>query len=232
MRGRSGWAKSSTGHAPLPIIFTRIACPLQFNKWIQFEPGNLSYHRVEAAGRNANVPSLIAPWTVSSVVTCTDCHDNDTGPNAPVPGTVPAGPHGSHRRKRGCVRALLQVPRPHADLPRRAASEVGEQRAMLLGMAIDAGRHVRHKTRAEWGIGKVEGTNGESVFVRFGDQLKTIKISFAEEFLQIVTADELVASKPAERAGPAVGRTALCPECGKALTRNANGEWRACPHCV
>ena len=62
--------------------------------------------------------------------------------------------------------------------------------------------------------------------------LKTIKISFAEEFLQIVTADELVASKPAERAGPAVGRTALCPECGKALTRNANGEWRACPHCV
>ena len=103
---------------------------------------------------------------------------------------------------------------------------------MLLGMVIDAGRHVRHKTRAEWGIGKVEGTNGESVFVRFGDQLKTIKISFAEEFLQIVTADELVASKPAERAGPAVGRTALCPECGKALTRNANGEWRACPHCV
>lgn len=68
---------------------------LQFNKRIQFEPANLSYHPVEAVGRNATVPSLIAPWSVSSIVTCTDCHDNDTGPNAPVPGTGPAGPHGS-----------------------------------------------------------------------------------------------------------------------------------------
>ena len=115
MRGRSGWAKSSTGHAPLPIIFTRIACPLQFNKRIQFEPGNLSCHRVEAAGRNANVPSLIAPWTVSSVVTCTDCHDNDTGPNAPVPGTVPAGPHGSHYQQ-------LLVARYDRDTDRTAES--------------------------------------------------------------------------------------------------------------
>ena len=26
---------------------------------------------------------------------CTDCHDSDTGPKAPTPGTGPAGPHGS-----------------------------------------------------------------------------------------------------------------------------------------
>ena len=56
----------------------------QFNKRLQFEPSNLSYHPIEAAGRNATVPSLIAPWTVNSIVTCTDCHDNDTGPNAPT----------------------------------------------------------------------------------------------------------------------------------------------------
>jgi len=98
-------------------------------------------------------------------------------------------------------------------------------------MAFDAGRHVRHRSRPEWGIGKVEGTNGESVFVRFGDQLKTIKISFAEEFLETVTAAELEASKPKERAGPAVGRIAQCPECGKALVRGSNGEWRSCPAC-
>ena len=98
-------------------------------------------------------------------------------------------------------------------------------------MAIDAGQHVRHRSRPEWGVGKVEGTNGESVFVRFGDQLKTIKISFAEQFLQPVTAEELAAAKPAARAGPAVGHIAQCPECGKALTRNADGEWRTCPNC-
>ena len=78
----------------------------------------------------------------------------------------------------------------------------------------------------------MEGTNGESVFVRFGDQLKTIKISFAEEFLETVTAAELEASKPKERAGPVVGRIAQCPECGKALVRGSDGEWRQCPNCA
>lgn len=99
-------------------------------------------------------------------------------------------------------------------------------------MAVDAGQYVRHRSRPEWGIGKVEGNNGESVFVRFGDQLKTIKISFAEQFLEPVTAAELEASKPKPRAGPAVGRTQQCPECGKALTRGADGKWRPCPHCA
>lgn len=27
---------------------------------------------------------------------CTDCHDSDTGPKAPTPGTGPSGPHGSN----------------------------------------------------------------------------------------------------------------------------------------
>jgi hypothetical protein len=98
-------------------------------------------------------------------------------------------------------------------------------------MAMAAGTHVRHRSRPEWGIGKVEGTNGESVFVRFGHQLKTIKISFAEEFLEAVSVAELEASKPKQRAGPAVGRIAQCPECGKALVRGSDGAWRPCPNC-
>jgi predicted CXXCH cytochrome family protein len=68
----------------------------QFNKRLQFDPANPSYHPVEAPGRNLSVPSLVAPWTTSSVVYCTDCHDNDTGPKAPTPGGGPAGPHGSN----------------------------------------------------------------------------------------------------------------------------------------
>ena len=99
-------------------------------------------------------------------------------------------------------------------------------------MALAAGNSVRHRSRPEWGIGKVEGGNGESVFVRFGDQLKTIKVSFAEEFLTPVSAEELEAAKPKERAGPAVGRIAQCPECGKDLMRGADGAWRSCPNCA
>jgi hypothetical protein len=53
---------------------------------------------VEAPGRNKLVPSLIAPWTTISVMYCSDCHDNDTGPKAPTPGTGPAGLHGSNQK--------------------------------------------------------------------------------------------------------------------------------------
>jgi predicted CXXCH cytochrome family protein len=56
------------------------------NKRIQFDPGNDSYHPVEAPGVNPEVPSLIAPWTTASMIYCTDCHAGNTGVK---------GPHGS-----------------------------------------------------------------------------------------------------------------------------------------
>ena len=67
----------------------------QWNKRMQFDPANVSYHPIAAASKAKASPSLIAPWTRTSIMSCTDCHDNDTGPNAPTPGTGPSGPHGS-----------------------------------------------------------------------------------------------------------------------------------------
>jgi len=61
---------------------------VQNNVRLEFAPGNPSYHAVAAAGVNASVPSLIAPWTTSSRVYCTDCHASDGAGS-------PAGPHGS-----------------------------------------------------------------------------------------------------------------------------------------
>lgn len=61
----------------------------------EFDPGNASFHPVVAAGRNSSVPSLLPPWSVSSVVYCTDCHNNDQGPGAGAGNTGPRGPHGS-----------------------------------------------------------------------------------------------------------------------------------------
>lgn len=63
------------------------------NKRIQFNTGNASFHPVETLGRNRNVPSLLTPWTASSQMYCTDCHNNDQGPRAG--GAGPDGPHGS-----------------------------------------------------------------------------------------------------------------------------------------
>jgi cytochrome c553 len=81
---------NGTPAAPYP---NRVAP--QFNMRLMFDPANPSYHPIEAPGRSASSPSLIAPWTTSSVMYCTDCHDNDQGPKAPTPGTGPSGPHGS-----------------------------------------------------------------------------------------------------------------------------------------
>jgi len=60
----------------------------QNNVRLEFASGNPSYHAVAAVGVNTSVPSLIAPWTTTSRLYCSDCHSSDgTG--------SPAGPHGS-----------------------------------------------------------------------------------------------------------------------------------------
>jgi len=66
---------------------------VETNTRLEFDPANASYHPVESAGKNPHVPSLISPYTTSSIIYCTDCHNNDQGPNAG--GTGPNGPHGS-----------------------------------------------------------------------------------------------------------------------------------------
>jgi predicted CXXCH cytochrome family protein len=66
---------------------------VQTNTRLEFTPANASFHPVVAPGKNANVPSLLAPLTTSSRMYCTDCHNSDSGPNAG--GSGANGPHGS-----------------------------------------------------------------------------------------------------------------------------------------
>jgi predicted CXXCH cytochrome family protein len=56
-----------------------------------FSPSAPSYHPVATPGRNPDVPSLKAPWTVGSFVYCGDCHGSDA---ADSPSRA-RGPHGS-----------------------------------------------------------------------------------------------------------------------------------------
>ena len=85
--------KPQASSSPYPPYPTRDKA--QFDMRLMFDPANPSFHPIEAAGRNTSIPSLIAPWTTTSVMYCTDCHNNDQGPKAPTPGTGPNGPHGS-----------------------------------------------------------------------------------------------------------------------------------------
>lgn len=59
----------------------------QNNVRLEFDPNNPSFHPIEAAGINSDVPSLIPPLTESSIIYCTDCHAGNSGSSG--------GPHGS-----------------------------------------------------------------------------------------------------------------------------------------
>lgn len=75
---------------PTPPTPRQIA---QANVRLEFDTVNPSFHPVAGPGKNPNVPSLIAPLTVSSTLRCSDCHNNNSGSNAG--GVGPNGPHGS-----------------------------------------------------------------------------------------------------------------------------------------
>jgi predicted CXXCH cytochrome family protein len=80
----------STARTPAPLITRQIAQP---NIRLKFQTNNPSLHALAGTGTASNVPSLVAPWTTSSVLKCSDCHNNNAGPGAG--GTGPNGPHGS-----------------------------------------------------------------------------------------------------------------------------------------
>ena len=73
--------------ANLPYAFSDIRA--------RMHAGNESFHPVESPGRSSRVPSLRAPYSPSSVISCTDCHGSDE----------PAGRHAPH----GSVHAGLLI---------------------------------------------------------------------------------------------------------------------------
>ncbi len=56
----------------------------------EFNPANVSFHPVlgSSSAKLGNTGNVLAPWTRTSLMTCTDCHESDVT-------TDPNGPHGS-----------------------------------------------------------------------------------------------------------------------------------------
>ena len=59
---------------------------------LKIDPSNPSYHPVAAQGKNTTIVGLEPGYSASSLIYCTDCHNNDEWTAA---GTRPRGPHGS-----------------------------------------------------------------------------------------------------------------------------------------
>ena len=76
-----------------PARVTRQTPNLNTRQEFQNINGVNSYHPVISVGRNADVPSLKSPWTIASLIGCTDCHNSDSSPAAG--GFGANGPHGS-----------------------------------------------------------------------------------------------------------------------------------------
>ena len=76
-----------------PMISRQV---VQNNTRLEFAPSAVSFHPVQAAGKNSFVPSLRPGLTTASMIYCTDCHGSDTSRKAG--GTGPNGPHGSNNK--------------------------------------------------------------------------------------------------------------------------------------
>jgi predicted CXXCH cytochrome family protein len=59
---------------------------------LKISASSVSYHPLATPGRNSTISGLEPAYTASSVIQCTDCHNNDAWTSA---GTRPRGPHGS-----------------------------------------------------------------------------------------------------------------------------------------
>ena len=129
------------GGAPYPPYATRQAP--QWNKRLQFDSTAVSYHPIEGPARATSAPSLKAPWTLTSIVYCTDCHDNDTGPNAPTPGTGPSGPHGSSFKHLLVARYDMDNQNTAESADTYALCYKCHDRSIILGIASFK-EHLRH----------------------------------------------------------------------------------------
>ncbi len=81
---------SETGKTGSSKVVRQFAQP---NTRMAFNPGNASYHPVAAPAKSSQSRTLVASWSGTQQMLCTDCHNNDQGPGAK--GAGPNGPHGS-----------------------------------------------------------------------------------------------------------------------------------------
>jgi predicted CXXCH cytochrome family protein len=109
----------------------------------EFSPSNPSYHPVAAPGRNPFVPSLIPPLSTASIITCTDCHNND--------GAGPRGPHGSNNRAMLELEYVTDDPNPESPTAYALCYKCHDRNSVLGDQSFSL--HSRHINGAGAGAG-------------------------------------------------------------------------------
>ncbi len=82
------------GDSPVPVTNRIVRSSDTANLRLEFSSAARSFHPVVTASAAGETPSLIPGLPTGSMIRCTDCHNNDSGPRAG--GGGPDGPHGSN----------------------------------------------------------------------------------------------------------------------------------------
>jgi predicted CXXCH cytochrome family protein len=111
----------------------------EINTRLELAPDAISFHPVAQSVRDGDDPTLLAPYTPASQISCTDCHASDAADSG-----GPRGPHGS--RHRFLLRRSYEVEDPSPESPVAYALCYGcHSRSVLLDGASSGFRaHRRH----------------------------------------------------------------------------------------
>jgi hypothetical protein len=96
------------------------------------------------------------------------------------------------------------------------------------------GDFLRHRSKPEWGTGKVVWISGDKIEVRFPHGPVKLRLDIAGTMLEAAEAPAKIPGKGKAQASAGSGRTAPCEVCGIALNRSrrsADGHWKSCPEC-
>jgi hypothetical protein len=112
----------------------------------KIDPSNQSFHPIVTTGRHSTIRGLVSPYTASSIISCTDCHNNSDWTTAT--GTAPKGPHASR------YAPILERNYQTADLTPESISNYEicykcHDRSTLLANAGSAFPHERHVVRQQ-----------------------------------------------------------------------------------
>jgi predicted CXXCH cytochrome family protein len=112
----------------------------------KIDPSNQSFHPITTTGRNSTIKGLLRPYTASSMISCTDCHNNNEWTTNT--GIAPKGPHASR------YAPILERNYQSADLTPESASNYEicykcHDRSALLTDARGSFPHLTHVVRQQ-----------------------------------------------------------------------------------
>jgi Protein of unknown function (DUF3553) len=97
-----------------------------------------------------------------------------------------------------------------------------------------AGDFLRHRSKPDWGTGKVVSISGDKIQVRFAHGPVTLRLDIAGTMLEPAEAPASLPGRTRTHKAGTTARNAPCSVCQVALNRSRrtrDGNWKSCPEC-